>query len=91
MKSCLLCDKEFKRSEDFRELILLKTKEEWICKECKEKFEAISDVHCPKCFKDKEEKECKDCKYWSKKGNKVQVQLPNGNVVEYKIQNIKRN
>lgn len=72
MKSCLLCDKEFKRSEDFRELILLKTKEEWICKECKEKFEAISDVHCPKCFKDKEEKECKDCKYWSKKGNKVQ-------------------
>ena len=26
-----------------------------------------------------------------KKGNKVQVQLPNGNVVEYKIQNIKRN
>ena len=27
MKSCLLCDKEFKRSEDFRELILLKTKE----------------------------------------------------------------
>lgn len=72
MKSCLLCDKEFKRSEDFRELILLKTKEEWICKECKEQFEAISDVYCPKCFKDKEEKECKDCKYWSKKGNKVQ-------------------
>ena len=26
-----------------------------------------------------------------KKGNKVQVQLPNGNVVEYKIQNIKIN
>ena len=26
-----------------------------------------------------------------KKGNKVQVQLPNGNVVEYKIDNIKRN
>lgn len=72
MKSCLLCDKELKRSEHFRELILLKSKEEWICKECKEQFEAISEVHCPNCFKDKEEKECKDCKYWRKKGNKVQ-------------------
>ncbi len=72
MKSCLLCDKELKRSEHFRELILLKSKEEWICKECEEQFEAISDVHCPKCFKDKEEKECKDCKYWRQKGNEVQ-------------------
>lgn len=71
MKQCLLCEKELRDSHQFRELLLLCRKEEWICTECKESFQEIGSIHCPRCFKDKEEKICKDCELWEQKGNVV--------------------